>query len=73
MSDTRRTDTPAHRAYPGKFRLGRADRKLMGVCAGIADYFGIDVTLVRILWVVATFAGLGSLILVYILIGLIAD
>lgn len=73
MSDPRLTLTPAQRPHPGKFRLARADRKLMGVCAGIADYFGIDVTLVRILWVVATLAGLGSLVLVYILIGLIAD
>ena len=58
---------------PGKFHLNKRDGKLMGVCAGIADYFGVDVTLVRILWVVATLAGFGSLILVYILIGLIAD
>ncbi|WP_082835872.1 PspC domain-containing protein [Croceicoccus bisphenolivorans] len=58
---------------PRKFHLDKRDGKLMGVCAGIADYFKIDVTLVRILWVVATLAGFGSLILVYILIGLIAD
>lgn len=58
---------------PAKFRLDKQRGKLMGVCAGIADYFNIDVTLVRILWVVATLAGFGSLILVYLLIGLIAD
>lgn len=58
---------------PRKFRLDKNRGKLMGVCAGIADYFNIDVTLVRILWVVATLAGFGSLILVYVLIGLIAD
>ncbi|WP_375782390.1 PspC domain-containing protein [Croceicoccus naphthovorans] len=58
---------------PAKFHLNKRDGKLMGVCAGIADYFGIDATLVRILWVVGTLAGAGSLILVYLLIGLIAD
>jgi phage shock protein PspC (stress-responsive transcriptional regulator) len=28
-----------------------ADGKIAGVCAGIADYLGVDVTLVRIVWV----------------------
>lgn len=55
-----------------RFRLNKADGKLMGVCAGMADYFGVDVTLVRIAWVVATLLGVGSLILVYLAIGLIA-
>jgi phage shock protein C len=32
----------------GKFRLNRSDKKVMGVCAGIADHFDIDVTLVRV-------------------------
>lgn len=37
-------------------RLSRPtqDAKLGGVCAGFARYFGVDVTLVRILWVVLT-------------------
>ena len=33
-------------------RRPREDRKLAGVCSGIARYFGIDVTLVRVLTVV---------------------
>lgn len=55
------------------FRLDRANAKFMGVCSGIADYFGLDVTLVRIGWVIGTLLGFGSLILVYLAIGLIAD
>ena len=31
------------------------NRMIAGVCSGIADYFGWDVTLVRILYVLATF------------------
>lgn len=31
-----------------KFRLNKADGKVMGVCAGLADYFNVDPTLVRI-------------------------
>lgn len=55
------------------FRLNKTRGKVMGVSAGIADYFGWDVTLVRLGWVVGTLLGFGSLILVYLAIGLIAD
>ena len=33
----------------------RAARKMAGVCAGLAEYFDLDVTLVRVLWLVITF------------------
>ena len=39
-----------------------SDKKLDGVCAGIAEYFDIDPTVVRLLWVFATlFVGAGVL------------
>ncbi len=49
-------------------RLTRSatDRKLAGVCAGLAEYFGIDPTAVRIGWVVFCLLG-GSGVLAYIL------
>ncbi|HVW08061.1 MAG TPA: PspC domain-containing protein [Bryobacteraceae bacterium] len=41
--------------YPGasRKRLHRvmADKKIAGVCAGFAEYFDIDVTLVRLIWI----------------------
>lgn len=67
-----RKDKPAVRS--GKdFRLDRANGKLMGVCSGIARYFGIDVTLVRVGFVLGTLLGFGSFLLIYLAIGLIAD
>jgi len=33
----------------------RAGRKIAGVCAGFAEYFDLDVALVRVLWLVAIF------------------
>lgn len=42
------------------------DKKLCGVCAGIAQYFGIDPTVVRLVWVAFTCLG-GSGFLAYIL------
>ena len=62
------TDTPRRT----KFYLDMQNKKWMGVCAGIADYTGIDVTLVRIGMVVGTILGSGALIIVYVAAGLIA-
>ena len=46
------------------------DKKIDGVCAGIAEYFGIDPTLVRLVWALAVlFAGTG--ILAYIVAALV--
>ncbi len=39
-----------------KFFRSRSDRKIAGVCAGTAHYFDLDTSLVRILWVLVTFA-----------------
>jgi phage shock protein C len=66
--DRSRTAAPAR-----GFRLGKSNAKLMGVCSGIADFTGWDVTLIRVAWVLGTVLGVGSLILVYLAIGLIAD
>lgn len=33
------------------------NKKLAGVCAGVAKYFGLDVTLVRIAWIVLALLG----------------
>jgi phage shock protein C len=40
-----------------KFYLNRRNGKVMGVCAGVADYSGWDVTLIRVALVVVTLAG----------------
>ncbi len=55
------------------FRLDKNHAKIWGVCGGVANYFGIDATLVRILFVAGTLIGFGSLLLVYLAIALIAD
>lgn len=49
-----------------QFYLDKQDAKFKGVCAGIADYSGLDVTLVRVLAVVLAFATSGWMILAYI-------
>ncbi len=54
------------------FRLNKSDGKVMGVCAGLADYTGIDLMLIRVLTVVLALAGVGSTVILYLLVGLIA-
>ena len=40
-------------------------KKLAGVCTGLADYFKLDVSLIRLAWVIFAFCGAG--VLVYII------
>ena len=56
-----------------RFYLDKRNKRLMGVCAGIADYFGWDATWVRIGAVAATVMGVGFLPFVYLAAGFIAD
>lgn len=45
-----------------KLMRSRANRKIAGVCAGFAEYFDLDVTVVRVVWlIVALFGGGGFL------------
>lgn len=47
------------------------EEKLAGVCAGLAYYFNIDVTLVRLIWALAVIFGVGSPILIYIVLAIV--
>lgn len=54
-----------------KLYRSRQDRKLFGLCGGIAEMLNVDATLLRILLIVLTVFTSGALILVYILAGLV--
>ena len=58
---------------PGKFRLDKPNGKFLGVCSGLANHFGIDPTIVRLIFVLGTLIGFGSFILIYLVIALLAD
>jgi len=55
--------------YAARKRLVRStnDRKIAGVCAGLADYFDLDPTIIRVLWVLAFFCA-GTGLLAYIIL-----
>lgn len=54
-----------------KKRLVRKNKMILGVCGGIADYFNMDPTLVRIITVLLVFLGIGSPILVYLIMAIV--
>jgi len=56
-----------------KFYRDKRHGKLMGVCSGIANYIGMDVTLVRIMFVSAVFMSGGSVLPLYFITGFMAD
>jgi len=53
-----------------RLQKSQTEKKLCGVCGGIAEYFNIDPTLVRLLWVLFSLAG-GAGILAYIIAAVI--
>lgn len=63
------TEQPASRT---RFYRDKRDGKIMGICAGIADYTGFDVSLVRICMIAALFLSSGSIIPVYFIAGWVA-
>lgn len=48
-----------------------SEAMVLGVCGGLAKYFGLDSTLVRVVWAVITFVGIGSPILIYLILAII--
>lgn len=48
-----------------RLEKSRTDRMIDGVCGGVAGYFGVDSTLVRVVWALLTFLG-GSGVVLYL-------
>lgn len=50
-------------------RLVRSkDKRIAGVCAGVAEHFGWNVSKVRLLWFVLAISGLGAPVLFYFIL-----
>jgi len=59
--------------YRTRFYKDRRNGKFLGVCSGIADYAGIDVTLVRIMFVASLLMSGGITLPLYFATAIIAD
>lgn len=53
-----------------KLRKSRTDRKLCGVCGGLAEYLNMDSTIIRLIWALLILAA-GTGLLAYIIAAII--
>ncbi len=56
-----------------RLALDKANKKILGVCAGLANWSGMDPMVVRLIFAVATLVGFGSPILIYIVLAMVLD
>ncbi len=56
-----------------RLALDKTNKKILGVCAGLANWTGMDAMIIRLIFAVATIVGFGSPILIYILLAMILD
>lgn len=53
-----------------RLHRSRTEKMIAGVCGGLAEYFGVDPTIIRVIWVLITFlAGFG--VLLYLILWLV--
>jgi phage shock protein C len=56
-----------------RLTLDKTNKRILGVCAGLANWTGIDAMMIRLIFAVATVVGIGSPIVIYILLAMILD
>jgi len=49
----------------------KKDRKICGVCGGIAEYFDVDPTIIRLMWLLLIIISSGKAIIIYLICCLI--
>jgi phage shock protein PspC (stress-responsive transcriptional regulator) len=54
-----------------KLTKNRFKRKLFGVCSGLADWLGLDTTIVRLLFVVGTIMTGSLLLWIYLILAMV--
>ncbi|MBI2428414.1 MAG: PspC domain-containing protein [Ignavibacteriales bacterium] len=54
-----------------QFRRSFTDKKIAGVCGGLAGYFGIDPSIMRMLYVILCLASFGAGLVLYIILALV--
>ena len=57
---------PPSAPTPKRLARSRDDRWIAGVCGGVAKYLGVDANLVRLIVVIGTIIGFGSLAVAYL-------
>ena len=65
---SKESDEGAEKVEPDKkLYRSRKERMVAGVCGGLAEYFDLDVSVIRILWVIGTLMSAGIGVLIYLI------
>ncbi len=54
-----------------KLLRSKTNRTICGVCGGLGEYIGVDPTVVRIIWLIASICSVGTGFIVYLLAAII--
>lgn len=54
-----------------KLTKSSENKMISGVCGGIGEYFNLDPTVIRLIWVILTIGGFGTGLLIYIIAAVI--
>ena len=66
----KRNKTEELRMTDKKLYRSESDKKIAGVCGGLAEYIGVDVTIIRLIWALAVIFG-GTGLFAYLIAALI--
>ncbi len=69
--DTENREVPFGGSQYNQLRRSSSDKKIAGVCGGLAQYFGIDSSIVRVLYIILCLASFGAGVLLYIILALV--
>lgn len=56
---------------PRKLYRSTTDRRIAGVCGGLAEYLGVDATIIRLMFLFFLIAGVGSSLILYLIMWLV--
>jgi phage shock protein C len=62
--------TPGPALSSKRLMRSSRDKKIAGVCGGLAEYFEIDPTIIRVVWLLAIFLG-GTGVLAYLILWIV--
>jgi phage shock protein C len=54
-----------------KLYRSNSDKMIAGVCGGLGQYFGVDPTLIRLIFALLVLFGVGSGIILYIILAIV--
>lgn len=65
------SNRPTRNDYEHRLYRNLDDRKLFGVCSGIADYLNLDATIVRVIAILLGLSSFGLVFWIYIILALV--